>query len=120
DEADAVDAGDGCEAREQRIVDLGVAEQVPGQAGDAGASEFDGDPEEWREQQRALDSKTRAAQRGHQGGEDGVVKAEIEAEEDEDSGADVLRETAEEVHGLVDPVAVTEVPEEAAQITEKR
>ncbi len=44
DEGEAVDSGDGREAGEQRVVDLGDAEQVPGQAGDAGAGQFYGDP----------------------------------------------------------------------------
>ncbi len=37
DKGETVDAGDRCETRKQRVIDLGVAERVPGQAGDAGA-----------------------------------------------------------------------------------
>ena len=55
-----------------------------------------------------------AMEGGDQGSEERVVEAEIEAEEDEDTGGDGLCETAVEVHGLVDPVAVAQVPEEAA------
>ena len=54
DEGEAVDAGDGREAREQRVVDLGGAEQIPGQAGNAGAGQFHGDPGEWNQQKSGL------------------------------------------------------------------
>jgi hypothetical protein len=48
-----------------------------------------------------------------------VVEAEIEAKEDEDPGGDGLGEATVEVHRLVDPVAVAEVPDETAGVTEK-
>ena len=47
-----------------------------------------------------------------------MIEAEIEAEEDENASGDGFCEAAVEIHGLVDPVAVAEVPEEAAEITE--
>ncbi len=46
DERDSVDSGDGRETGQDRAVHLGDAEQVPGQAGDAGAGEFYRDPGE--------------------------------------------------------------------------
>ena len=47
-----------------------------------------------------------------------MVEAEIETEEDEDSGGDGFGEAAVEIHRLVDPVTVAEVPDEAADVTE--
>jgi hypothetical protein len=53
---------------------------------------------------------------GDQGSEESVVEAEIETEENKNSGSDGFGEAAIEIHGLVDPVTVTHVPDEAAGI----
>jgi hypothetical protein len=45
-----------------------------------------------------------------------MVEAQVQAEEDEDTGGDVLWKTAVEIHGLVDPVTVTQVPYKTAEI----
>ena len=105
DEGEAVDAGDGGEAGQQRIVDLGVAEQIPGQAGDAGAGEFHGDPGERNQQKSGLAAEA-SAEGGDQGSKERMVETEIETEEDEDAGGDGFGEAAVEVHRLVDPVTV--------------
>ena len=57
DERKAVGSGDGGQANEEGVIDLGDAEQIPGQAGDARAGEFHGDPKEWREQKRGLEAE---------------------------------------------------------------
>ena len=54
DEGETVDPGDGREAGEERVVDLGVAEQIPGKAGDAGAGQLHGYPGEGHKQKSAL------------------------------------------------------------------
>ncbi len=45
-----------------------------------------------------------------------MVEAEIETEEDKNTGGDGLREAAVEIHRLVDPVTVTQVPDETTGI----
>ena len=47
---DAVDAGQRSEVRDQKAVDLGVAELIPGNAGDASGGKVEGDPEKGRKQ----------------------------------------------------------------------
>jgi hypothetical protein len=47
-----------------------------------------------------------------------VVEPEIKTEEDENSGGDGFGEAAVEVHRLVDPVTVAQVPDEAAGVTQ--
>jgi hypothetical protein len=47
-----------------------------------------------------------------------VVEAEIEAEQDEDAGGDGFCQATIEIHGLEDPVAVPQVPDKAADVTE--
>ena len=49
-----------------------------------------------------------------------MVEAEIETEEDENAGGDGFGEAAVEIHRLVDPVTVSQVPDEAAGVTESR
>ncbi len=52
-EGDSVHAGHRGDTREWNVVDLRGAQQVPGKSGDVGARQFDGDPHERREDQRA-------------------------------------------------------------------
>jgi hypothetical protein len=47
-----------------------------------------------------------------------VVEAEVEAEEDEDPGGDGFGQASVEIHGLVDPVAVAQVPDDAAEVAQ--
>jgi hypothetical protein len=47
-----------------------------------------------------------------------VIEAEIKTEEEENPQSDRLVEPAVEVHRLVDPIAVAEVPDEAGEIGE--
>ena len=51
DEGEAVGSGDGGKPREQRVIDLSDAENVPGKTGDPGSGEFDRYPGERNEQQ---------------------------------------------------------------------
>ena len=44
--ADAIDAGEGSELVDKGVVDLGVAELIPGDGGDAGGGEFEAGPED--------------------------------------------------------------------------
>jgi hypothetical protein len=50
--------------------------------------------------------------------EECVIETKIQAEENKNARSDRFGETAVEIHGLVDPVAVTEVPDEATEIAE--
>ena len=45
-----------------------------------------------------------------------MVEAEIEGEEDKNDDGDGLCQTAVEIHGLVDPVTVAQVPDETTEI----
>ncbi len=92
EEGEAIDAGDGCETCQQGVIDLGVAEQVPGQAGDAGAGEFYGDPGEWNQEKSGLATEA-SVEGGNQGSEQCMVKAEIETEEEENAGGDGFGES---------------------------
>ncbi len=69
---------------------------------------------------RAACRPKRMPEGGNQRAKKCMVEAEIETEEDENSGGDGLVEAAVEVHRLVDPVTVTQVPDEAADVTKRR
>jgi hypothetical protein len=55
---------------------------------------------------------------GDQGSEERVIEAKVEAEKNEDTGGDGFGEAAVEIHGLIDPITVAHVPEEAAEVSE--
>ena len=61
-------------------------------------------------------AESRTATGDHEGRKERVVEAEIETEENKNSGSDGFGEAAIEIHGLVDPVTITHVPDEAAGI----
>ena len=63
DEGEAVGSGDGREADQQGIIDLGDTEQIPRKTGDAGAGEFYRNPGEGDQQQRSLASEAVARRR---------------------------------------------------------
>ena len=118
DEGQAVGACPWRETGEERVVDLGDAEKIPWQAGNTGACEFNSHPGK-RDQNKSGLTAEAPVEGGDQGSKQSVVEAEIEAEEDENSGGDGLGQPTVEVHGLVDPVAVAQVPDEATEVTEK-
>src|SRR5580692_4970704 len=123
DEPESVDGGDDkretigscerCNACQQRIVDLGDAEQVPRQPGDTGASKLDSHPRERNQQKSDLTPEALAKGR-NQRSKQRVIETKIKTEENQDAGGDRLGEAAVEIHRLVDPVAVAEIPQEAA------
>jgi hypothetical protein len=47
-----------------------------------------------------------------------MVEAEIQTEEYKNACGYRFRETAVEIHGLIDPITVAEIPDEAAEIAE--
>ena len=117
DKGKPIDSGNWSKASKKRVVDLRDAKLVPGKASDAGAGQFHGDPGERNEKECCLTSEAYAAG-GDQRSEESVIETEIQTEENKDARGDGLSQTAIEIHRLVDPVAVTEIPDEAAEITE--
>ena len=93
DEGEAIGSGDGSEAGQQRIVDLGDAEDIPRESGDAGAGEFYGYPYEGDEQKDGLATEA-FVEGGDQRSKQRVIETEVETEEDEDAGGDWLGEAA--------------------------
>ncbi len=59
------------------------------------------------------------AEGGDECSEERVVKPEIETKEDKNSGGYGFCEAAVEIHRLVDPVTVSQVPDEAADVTQE-
>lgn len=119
DEGEAVGSGDRGEASQQRVVDLSDTENIPRQTGDAGSGEFDGDPGEWHENERGLPAES-TMECDDEGCEERMIEAEVKAEENEDTGGNWLLKGAVEVHGLVDPITVAQVPDEAAKVAQDR
>ncbi len=69
-------------------------------------------------QERDVATEREAAKGSDQSAEEGMVEAEIEAEEDEDAGGGRLGQTAVEIHRLVDPVAIAEIPDKSGEVAE--
>src|SRR6185437_3406667 len=76
DEGDAVYAGPWRKVSENGIVDLRVAELVPGNRGDAGGSKVERDPEDGRGDERPAEVACGAVYQHHSPGEDAEVEAE--------------------------------------------
>src|SRR6185312_9701645 len=119
-EADAVDAGPWGEMSEDSVVDLRIAELVPRNGGDAGGGEIKRGPENRRGSERPADVPGGAAHEQDSPGEDAEVETKDEAETSEHEGGGPGRQAAVYVHGVVNPVAVTCIPEHAADVAEEK
>ncbi len=101
--------------RDQKAVNLGVAQLIPGNAGDASGGKVEGDPEKGRKRDSRNQTEM-AAKEGEQESEEPEVEAQHGAEEEDDAGGAKGRDVAVQQHGLIDPVAVQDVPEESTEI----
>ncbi len=99
---------------EEEVVDLSVAELVPGDGGDAGGGEFESGPEKRGEDQGG-DQAEAAADESEEESEEAEVEAEDGAEGDDHECAANGGEMAVEDHRLVDPVAIEDVPQESGE-----
>ena len=119
DEADSVNAGEGGELVDEGVVDLGVAELVPGDGGDAGGGEFKSGPEDGRGGEREAVAIGGFADEGDAKGEEAEVEAEDGGVSDEEEYGNDSGQVTIFCHGVANPVAVADVPEEAAEVSEK-
>jgi hypothetical protein len=117
DEGEAVGSCDGRQVDQHWVVNLSDAENIPRKTGDAGSGEFYGHPREGYDYQGGLTAEVHS-EGGDQGAEESVIEAKVQAKEDENAGGNRLGKATVEIHGLVDPVAVAHVPDEAAEIAE--
>ena len=119
DEADSVDAGEGGELVDEGVVDLGVAELVPGDGGDAGGGEFKSGPEDGRGGEREAVAVGGFADEGDAEGEEAEVEPEDSGVSDEEKDGDDGGQVTIFGHGVANPVAVAHVPEEAAEVAKE-
>ncbi len=113
---DAVDAGEGSQARQQQIIHLRIAKLIPRHTGDAGGGKFERDPEEGSKRQHRSIAAEVLSQEGQPQPEDTEVEAQHQAIEEQDATGSDGGDTAIGVHRGEDPVAVEQVPEDAAYV----
>ena len=115
-EGNAVDASKRREVIDEGVVDLRVAELVPGNAGDARGSEVKAGPEKRRKGQSHARGAGSAADQQNSKAEEAEVESEDEAVSKSEQFRRQGRHVAVAHHGVANPVAVAHVPEDAANV----
>ena len=125
-ERQAVHAGHRGDVGERDVVDLRDAQQVPGKSGDASARQFHRDPGERGQKKSPAIERIRsiafgrARQKADQQAKDAVIDSKIEAEKKQQPGGGERTHAPVLAHGVVDPVASSGIPEDAAGISQKK
>ncbi len=116
---DAIDTGPGGELIDQGVVDLRVAELIPGNARESCPQKIKRNPQEWSRSQRQPYTAARPAHQHHAQAKQTEVEPQHQAECDQQQRRGQRRHVAIAGHGVADPVAVAHVPQESAQVRQK-
>jgi len=98
------------------VVDLGVAELIPGYRGDAAGGQIERGPKEGRGGQGHPGAAAGAPHHQDSQAEQAKVQPKHEAEPEQEQRRHQRRQPAVQQHGVVDPVTVAGVPEDATEI----
>jgi len=119
-ETDAIDAGEGSELIDERVVHLRITKLVPGNRRDARGRELKRSPEDGSRGEGDCNAAGCATHQSHHEPKEREVKAEHETETDEQQRGRKGRHVAVLAHDVANPVAVAGVPQYATDIREQK